>query len=177
MNMRRGLFRAWILLTIIWLIGVSTLAYFIIPDEVRLSKWHYVHHMREDISIIDPNKIDWFRPYYENMRSPSKEKLPVSFSELNYEYFDAWDKNVKDGKLVIISLPDHSSLYLNTYLTEEDQNYIAAAFWNQRWSRYGNIAKTWIAFLLAPPIVAFIFGWPLLWLARGVQTICLKRFG
>jgi hypothetical protein len=52
---------------------------------------------------------------------------PVSFSQLSYEYFDAWDRNVKDGKMVIISYPDHSSLYLDTDLTKEDQNYIAAA--------------------------------------------------
>jgi hypothetical protein len=165
MNMGRGLLRAWILLTIIWLIGMGILAYTLVSSEVGSWKWQYVHHMRKE---IDVNKVDWSRPYYENMRSPSKEKLSVTFSELG-KYVLAWNEHAKDGKMVIISQPDHSSLYLDTSLTKEDQNYIAAAFWDQRWSRYWNIAKTWIVILLAPPIILLILGWALLWVARGFK--------
>ena len=56
----------------------------------------------------------------------------VSFNELEYQYVQEWDQSVKDGKLTIIKMPDDSSLYLSTLLTEPDQQYLAKAFWDQR---------------------------------------------
>jgi hypothetical protein len=122
--------------------------------------------MRKDIDI---NKVDWSKPYYENMRSPSKEKLSVTFSKVDYEFVDIWNKRVKDGDMVIVPMRDGSTLYLETDLTKADQHYIAAAFRNQRWSRYLNVTKTWIAILLVPPIILLILGWALLWVARGFK--------
>jgi len=165
-NVGRGLFRAWILLTIIWLIGVGAMIYVLVPDEVGRWKWQYVHEMRRE---IDLEKADWTRPYYENMRSPSIEKLAVSFSQLGYEYVEPWDKLVKDGKMNIVSFPDRSALYLDTLLTKEDQEYLSGAFCDQRWRRYGKIAGTWGAIAVAPSVVMLIIGWALLWVARGFK--------
>jgi Protein of unknown function (DUF2569) len=164
--MGRGLLRAWILLTVIWLIGMGILAYSLVSSEVGSWKWQYVHQMRKEIDI---NKVDWSRPYYENMRSPSKEKLSVTFSEVGYEFVDTWNKRVKDGYMVIVPMRDGSTLYLDTDLTKADQHYVATAFRNQRWSRYLNVTKTWIAILLVPPIILLILGWALLWVARGFK--------
>jgi hypothetical protein len=113
---------------------------------------------------------DWKRPYYENMRSPSAEKLAVTFYELEYQYSQSWDQSVKDGKLTVIEMPDHSSLYLNTDLTKNDQEYLSKAFWGQRWWRYAGFAKVWVPILVAPPIVLFILGWAVLWVCRGFKT-------
>jgi hypothetical protein len=55
MNMGRGLLRTWILLTVIWLIGMGILAYTLVSSEVSSWKWQYVHHMRKDIDI---NKVE-----------------------------------------------------------------------------------------------------------------------
>jgi hypothetical protein len=78
MSVGRGLFRGWIFLTVLWLIGAGTLAYFIIRREVSHWKWQYVHEARTNTL---PGEVDWSRPYYEMMRSPSAEKLAVTFME------------------------------------------------------------------------------------------------
>ena len=129
----RGLFRGWIFLTVLWLIGAGTLAYFIIRREVSHWKWQYVHEARTNTL---PGEVDWSRPYYEMMRSPSAENLAVTFMKLEYQYTQEWDQFVKDGKLKIVKMPDDSLLYFSTDLTEQDQLYLAKAFWDQRWWRY-----------------------------------------
>jgi hypothetical protein len=149
------------------LIGAGTLAYFIIGGEVSNWKWQYVHQTR---TTTPPWEVDWSRPYYEIMRSPSAEKLAVTFSELEYQYVQSWDQDVKDGKLAPIKMPDDSSLYLSTLLTEQDQLYLAKAFWDQRWSRYVSFIKFWGPMLVVPPIVLFILGWAILWVCRGFKT-------
>jgi hypothetical protein len=109
-------------------------------------------------------------PYYENMRSPSAEKLAVSFNELGYEYVEQWNKHVAEGTMTTISFPDGSLLYLDTQLTQADQEYLARAFWDKRWGRYAEIGKMWAAVLVGPPIALFILGWALLWVGRGFKT-------
>src|SRR5262249_11468636 len=136
MNVGRGLFRGWIFLTVLWLIGAGTLAYFIIGGEVSNWKWQ--------------------------LRSPSGEKLAVTFKELEYQYVQEWDQFVKDGELTIIKMPDDSSLYLSTDLTELDQQYLSKAFWDQRWWRYFSFIEFWGPMLVVPPIVLFILGWAIM---------------
>jgi len=105
---------------------------------IDYTRGHYAAAREKgDWDKIDLEKADWTRPYYENMRSPSIEKLAVSFSQLGYEYVEPWDKLVKDGRMNIVSFPDRSALYLDTLLTKEDQEYLSGAFWDQRWRRYG----------------------------------------
>jgi hypothetical protein len=167
MNVGRGLFRGWIFMTVLWLIAAGLLAYSIIGGEVSNWKWQYVHQSRTN---TPPSEIDWSRPYYEIMRSPSGEKLAVTFDEVRYDYVPSWDKFVKDGKLTVIKMPDDSSLYLSTYLTRQDQEYVSAAFWDQRWSRYISFAKVWVPLLVVPPVVLLILGWAILWVCRGFKT-------
>jgi len=167
MSVGRGLFRGWIFLTVLWLIGAGTLAYFITRDEVSHWKWQYVHEARTNTL---PGEVDWSRPYYEMMRSPSAENLAVTFMELEYQYTPEWDQFVKDGKLKIVKMPDDSLLYFSTDLTEQDQLYLAKAFWDQRWWRYVSFIKFWGPVLVVPPIVLFILGWAILWVCRGFKT-------
>ena len=68
MNVGRGLFRGWILLTVLWLIGAGTLAYIIIPENLSRGKWAHIHELN-----VPLGEIDLSRPTYE--RSPSAEKL------------------------------------------------------------------------------------------------------
>jgi hypothetical protein len=163
MNVGRGLLRGWILLTVLWLIGAGTLAYFIIPEDVALGKWVYIHQPKVPLGEIDPS-----RPIDEIVRSPSAEKLAVTFDEVGDQY--DLDEAVKLGKLSVIKMPDDSSLYLNTYVTEEDQQYLAKAFWDQRWWRYASFAKVWVPILVVPPMVLFILGWAILWACRGFKA-------
>jgi hypothetical protein len=148
MNVGRGLFRGWIFLTVLWLIGAGTFAYFTIGDEISRWKWQYVHQSRTN---APPWEIDWSLPYYETMRSPSAEKLAVTFFELEYQYVRSWNERVEEGKMLLKTMPDHSSLYLDADLTKADQEYLAKAFWDQRWSRYVSFTKFWVPMLLVPP--------------------------
>jgi len=172
MNVGRGLFRAWIFLTVLWLIGAGAFAY-IIEGEVSHWKWIYINQWREDVR---PTLEDIFEgrrpipPYYEMYRSPSAEKLSVTFDEVG-RLLEGWDQFVKDGTAKIVKMPDDSSLYLSTAeLTEQDQQYLAKAFWDQRWRRYASFAKFWVPMLVVPPIVLFILGWAILWVCRGFKT-------
>jgi hypothetical protein len=163
MNVGRGLFRAWILLTVLWVIGAGTLAYFIIPEEVSGGKWVYIPQLKVPLEQIDPS-----RPIDEIERSPSAEKLAVTFQEVGDQY--DLDEAVKLGHLRLVEMPDNSSLYLNTYVTEEDQQYLTKAFWDQRWWRYASLAKVWAPILVVPPIILFILGWVILWVCRGFKA-------
>jgi len=167
MNVGRGLFRGWIFVTVLWLIGAGTLAHFDIGNAVSHWKWQYGHQSRTN---SPPWEIDWSLPYYQTHRSPSAEKLAVTFHEVGYQYVRDWDQSVKDGKLKLVAMPDHSSLYMSTYLTEQDQEYVSKAFWDQRWWRYVSFAKVWAPILLVPPIVLFILGWAVLWVFRGFKA-------
>jgi hypothetical protein len=128
----------------------------------------YVHQSRTN---TPPWEVDWSRPYYENSRSPSAEKLAVTFDEVGYQYVRDWDQSVKDGKLTLVEMADHSLLYLSTELTQDDQDYLAKAFWDQRWWRYLSFIKVWAPIFLVPPIVLFILGWAILWVCRGFKTV------
>jgi len=48
-----------------------------------------------------------------------------------------------NGKLTVIRMPDDSLLYFSTELTVPDQQYVAKAFWDQRWWRYVSFIKFW----------------------------------
>jgi hypothetical protein len=161
MNVSRGLLRAWIVISVLWIGSLGAMAYWTVPDSLW-KRWQYVHEVRQD---IDLDKVDWTRPYYDTMLSPSAEKLTVSFAKLDY---GQWDKYV--STMTIISFPDSSELYLDASLTEADKQYIARAFWVQRWWRYLDVGKPWLARLLGPPIALLALGWALLWVGRGFRV-------
>jgi hypothetical protein len=164
MNVERGLFRAWIFLTVLWLIGAGTLAYFLIGDEISRWKWEYVEDVKEN-----PNDIDWSRPFYEIRNSPAAEKLSVFFYQREIDNVN-FNEEVKAGRMTRRTMPDRSSLYLDARFTKEDRDYLAAAFWDQRWWRYFSFTKFWGPTLVVPPIVLFILGWAILWVCKGFKT-------
>jgi hypothetical protein len=43
MNLSRGLFRAWIVLSILWTLGTVALAASLLPDKVRSDRYQYVY--------------------------------------------------------------------------------------------------------------------------------------
>ena len=166
LNVGRGLFRAWIFLTVVWLIAAGTGGYFIIGNEVDQWKWQYVDQVHPGANMIDV----FTRPYYENMYSPSAEKLAVTFVELYYESIPRWNEQVKEGSVERRVMPDHSALYLDKELTRADREYLVNAFWAQRrWRYVRSFAKIWVP-IVVMPVVLFIFGWAFLWIGRGFRT-------
>lgn len=165
MNVRRGLWRSWIFLTVLWVIGTAALAYMIMPDSMASRKYQYVYHMRSDVP--DPNKVDWTKDFYSLMESPSKGNLASTFDIMTYQLATSWDEDVKKGTLISAEFPDKSHLYLSAQMTKADQDYVAKAFWNQRWGRWVTEALPWVAGAVVPPILLLLLGSFLFWVFRG----------
>jgi hypothetical protein len=164
MNVKRGLWRAWIFVSVLWVIGTLALAALILPDNAA-KKYQYVHVMRSDVP--DPNKVDWTKDYYALMQSPARNILTASFDPVGYQYVTSWDENVKKGTMIVAEFPDKSKLYLTTQLTKEDQEYVAKQLWNQRWWRYGSEALPFAVGAIVPPVILLLLGTFLLWVFRG----------
>ena len=118
---------------------------------------------------IDKSKTDWSRPYYENLQSPSEEKLTPEFHQVEYQHVASWKNMVRDGKMIAVEEPDGSHLYLPSDMSERDQTYVSAQFWNRRWSRWIEASQYWALGIFGPPIALFVLGWALLWVGRGFK--------
>jgi hypothetical protein len=164
MNVRRGLWRAWIFVTLLWVLGSGTLAYFLAVDAIS-KNYQWLMLLRKDVK--EPWKHFEDLPLYAIVRSPSKEGLAVAFNPVDYEYVSQWNKDVDDGKTVRVDFSDRSKLYLNAQLTTEDQTYLSRAFWNQRWERWATIGLPVAGLVVAPPIVLLILGSFMFWVGQG----------
>jgi hypothetical protein len=151
MNIRRGLWRAWIFVTVLWIIGASALAFVVLPDNVA-RKYQYIYNMREDVG--DPNSVDWTKDFYALMQSPSRNMLPAAFDILAYQHVASSDGDVKKGRMIAVDFPDRSRLYMSAQMTKDDQNSFegilgpaletvrhgsAAVYWRRTYSAPGSI--------------------------------------
>jgi hypothetical protein len=164
MNVKRGLWRAWIFISVLWVLGAVLLSASMIPSSFA-KKYSYIYQMRSDVP--DPNKVDWTKNFYDLMQSPSSNMLSSTFDVVSYSNGLTWDEDVKKGTLISAEFPDNSKLYLSAQMTKDDQNYVAKQFWNQRWWRYGSDIIPFAAWTVAPPIVLLIIGSFLVWVVRG----------
>jgi hypothetical protein len=163
MNVSRGLFRAWIVFSVLWLSVMVALGYQSISQELTSTKYQYVVRL---LPNADPNKT-WKSSPYEVIESPSKSKSVIEFDTVGYQYLDQWKKLATEGKLTVVAFPDSSEVYILDALNEADKILIAAAFWDQRWARWWKVFFPWLAITLAGPLVLFCLGAALIWIARG----------
>ena len=148
MNVTRGLWRAWIFVTVLWVIGTAWAAYLALPSSIALKR-HYMELMK------------WAAG------KPPKESLTPVFSVVEWQQVFDWDKRANEGKLVSVRFPDNSVLYLNAEMPEADKSYIAAAFWDQRWKRYWEVALPYLYGGVGLPIALLLIGSFLVWVGRG----------
>jgi hypothetical protein len=163
MNVARGVFRLWIFVTALWIVCVGFAAYVNVLGKLS-GTWGYVGEVRDE-----PWKLDWSRPYYENHRSPSKEKLNPQFHAVRDEHVDGWVKSLNEGKMEVL-YDQKNKLYLDSALTKDDQNYLLEEFKKQRWLRWIEASQYWALGIFGPPIALFVFGWAVLWVGRGFKT-------
>jgi len=142
MNVGRGLFRAWILVSVLWIIlGGSVIAYTIVgPDTI----WGSFQPWLTDEEVGLPPRAE-------------QKQLSRSFSPIRL---------VRDN-MVRVEMPDGSQLYVLDSLSEADRTRIAEQFWDQRWSRWGRAAATVALWSFVPCLLLFILGYSLLWVGRG----------
>jgi hypothetical protein len=142
MNVGRGLFRAWILVSVLWIIiGGSVIAYTIVaPDTI----WGSFQPWLTDEEAGLPPRAE-------------QNQLSRAFSPIRLGRPD----------MVRIEMPDGSQLYMPESLSEAVRTRIAEQFWNQRWSRWGRAAAIIALWAFIPCLMLFFLGYGLLWVGRG----------
>lgn len=166
MNVGRGLFRAWVVISVLWIGGACIMSYmFVCPDTV----WGgFQPSASKGLAKLPLGDTDFSKPFYEWMRSPSAEKLDVVFHSVGWRQRIDWEK---DPSMITVEMPDGSRLYMHAGFNEADQNYIAKQFWDQRWTRRGYAAGIVALWAFVPCALLFILGYALLWVGRGFTPV------
>lgn len=161
LNIGRGLFRAWVAITVLWLLAGAAIGYAGITREIVGGQYQAAGHIRGGKAA---SKVDWNLPFYDVIRSPSREHLNVAFQLVDYRRHHEWETN---DRVVAVNFPDHSRLYIQIGYDAADRTYIGEQFWEQRWRRWGKTAATVTAIMIVPPALLFLIGYVLLWIGRG----------
>jgi hypothetical protein len=145
MNWWRGLWRIWIGLTGLWLVGAGYLC------------------------VSEFSETSPFAGHFL-VKSPSQEGVSPQFSRVENQYFVDWENSVKEGKLIVVQFPDHARLYLSSQLTNDDQEYLAGAFHDQRWARYVANISAWLSLAIGVPLAALFLGLGTFWVVQGFYS-------
>ena len=164
MNVRRGLFRTWVVASTFWIAATVIAAPVIVPQTLTGWKFQYVSITKPD---IDVQKADWSRPFYELMQSPTVIGITPKFTEVATPYISDWDKRAQDGRLQIVAFADDSKLYLQSDMSKDDKEFIIQNFWAQRWTRWGWLCGEWTLIALGPVLGILVIGRALMWVAKG----------
>jgi hypothetical protein len=134
-------------------------------------RFEYVYQVRSDVESWQEGRSPERAPIYDVMRSPSQEELTPDFVPAGHAAERAvseWNKHVDEGPLLEFYFFDGTELQLSSLLSEKDRDYLVAAFWNQRWSRWSvwaTLATPWIVAAVLPPLL--FFG---VWLVRRLRS-------
>jgi len=172
LNIQRGLFRAWVLISVLWVAAFGALAWLFVPEPSQ-SRYTYALVFRQDADISEIGKM----PLYDLILSPSKEKLTPIFTELGLRYSNEWDQGVKDGSLKLFQATDGTTLYLQSGLNAQDTAYLEKAFVASQWKRDAEIFWYWTALNVGPPIAILALGLALLWVVMGFAPSELIKIG
>ena len=162
LNIERGLFRAWVLISVLWIAAFSVLAWLSLSEPSQ-SRYTYALVFRQDADISKIGKY----PLYDLILSASKEKLTPIFSELGSRYSSEWDKGVRDSSLKRFQATDGATLYLHSGLNAQDTAYIEKAFVASQWKRDAELFWYWTVLIVGPPIAILALGLALLWVVMG----------
>jgi|WetSurSiteA1Bulk_404760.scaffolds.fasta_scaffold73950_1 hypothetical protein len=139
-----GWLRLWILLSFIWAIFISTIAWIHIPNPER------TYHQSKFLEQVQPQSALY--------------KCP--------EDIDPFDCETKASTLVI--MPNGHRLLLSTPPESPDTNLAAKSYWkilqNEALAnKHDFLIKSWLAGLL-PPIAFLLAGFAIAWVLRGFDT-------
>ena len=163
-NVGRGLFRAWIVVTVVWTIGSSLLTYEIMGRDLIRGSFQPMAAYKKPGPYTD---AEVFGPFYGLVRSPSAERLTLTFRPVEYEDRTKWEN---DPKMLIVKMPDESRVFMAVEYNRADRDYIAMQFWDQRWWRRGELAKHAALWSIAPMLALFVVVYSLLWVGRGFKS-------
>ncbi len=155
MNWKRGFFRLWVFLSVLWLALLGSIAW----SEVSSRDYYqYIEQLKN---------YDWDKPFYGRAYAPKMGKYPDRFALVIGKHLGELDKEVDNGSKIQVEFPDSSYLYLSADLTNEDRNYLGELFWEGRWERYFKKIAPWFFAALGSPLVLLLLGVAVQWIFRG----------
>jgi hypothetical protein len=158
MNFKRGMLRLWVALSLLWMAGVTFIAFEQFHDlGVFAGDYVRMGQLRDEKA-----KTDYSKPYKENFFAPGEDGRPDIFVNDDHKF-------PSDG-MQKVEFPDHSVLRLSKEFNKRDMEIASKAFWEQRWRRYATIITPWVAAFLGPPAALLLLGWIVAWITRGFTT-------
>jgi hypothetical protein len=168
LGLGRKLFLVWLIASAIWL---GLVYFYLTTGGWWPGKWEVFYTLRDGIG--EPPDTPYGlntplpRPLYEIIRSPSQERLPVTFQPRGWQSRSQWDYRLNIGQWEPREFPDGSKLWLQPALTDDDKNYIAGVFCAERWSRWDMLLRPWLPAALIPPLGLLLA----LWAIRALVVI------
>jgi hypothetical protein len=163
-NVGRGLFRAWIVVAVLWTISASAFTYIVMAADTLRGPYQPMAIYKKPGPYTD---AEVFGPFYGLVKSPSAERLKVEFKRVSYSDWSKWDK---DETMLKVEMPDDSRIFMTKEYNQADRDYIAKQFWDQRWVRWTDIATMAALWSAIPMLILFVVGYALLWIGRGFAS-------
>ncbi len=80
MNIGRGLFRAWILISILWMLGAGITAYAIVAPDTLHGRFQPLVEIKKEVTRQQIDKIDFNGPFDDFGVSPSQLNSAIEFT-------------------------------------------------------------------------------------------------
>lgn len=166
MNVKKGVFRIWIVISFLWSILIGILAYeamtspFAFPEE-----YFYVPQLKSK-----NERPDWTRPFYELNVKPGTGPEKEKFSELDWDEKKKWEESGRLAASTGIRFEDGTLLYIPTEIIKSDGRKLGEYFLSQKWERYLDKLWPYIAGLIIPPAILFLLGASFVWIVRGFKS-------
>jgi hypothetical protein len=146
MNVRRGMLRFWLALTVFWVGSVGFFAYEKFSNPFVFG----------DVWTTAPMGM-----FDDLIPGDHKERV------IQANTFIKWDPMKREEDVIKVDFPDLSTLYITEKLDDEQVKRLAKNFWESRWHRYVQEIFPWAAGIFTPPLALLLFGWVIAWIARG----------
>jgi hypothetical protein len=174
MNINRGMFRLWAVVSILWALVVGGFAYLEFSSPYAFPKeYYYVPQQKAKGSIFD-----WNKPFYETNFQPLTGPNKEVFAVLDWSIKGEWERNGRIATTTAIQFDDGTLLYVPTEIIDQGQRkagvksdgrLIAELFLAQRWQRLFDKVWPWLLGVVLPPILLFFLGLSLIWIIRGFK--------
>jgi hypothetical protein len=161
---RPGPFRKWLVACVAWITCVVLAGYVAVFIEMP-RRFQYVYEVRSDVESWQEGRSPDRAPIYDVMRAPAQEKLAPTFvpvSDVAQAQTNEWHKHIEEGPMLELFFFDGTELHLSSLLSEQDRQYLVAAFWDGRWSRWSqwaSAAMPWLVAALLPPLLVLAVLW------------------
>ena len=172
MNWKRGLFRLWYLISALWLITVSLIAFFIVFEfhPAFSGKYEATYVTRGNHK---PWEIDWTWSegvnFYDIFKRPSEMDEPTSFYYIEHRYLQDRYERAKRGLIEVVDFPDGTQLYADAAYGKDELAILSRWFWQARWRRRAKAIYPVVVISAGFPLIVLVLGLAVSWVASGFR--------